>query len=87
MKQFSVALSGLTLTGSSATFGLGGAILNLENLSLTNCTLVDNSAAEVGGILNAAGSMMLLNTIVADSTSGGDVFNEDTLEGSNNLIE
>ena len=59
-------------------------------VTLTDCTLADNSAAEGGGGLDnvsrfPTSTATLNNTIVAGSTSGGDIAG--TVSGSNNLID
>src|SRR5579875_2510435 len=75
--DLSVALSGLTLTGGGGF--LGGAILNLANLLLTNCTLADNSADFGGGIFNVFGTAELANCTLANNSAdfdGGGIFNE-----------
>ncbi len=72
-----VAISGLTLTGGDVPFadldGKGGAIRNLENLTLTGSTLSGNSAGNVGGgIFNDNGTATITNsTFIGNSAEGG----------------
>ncbi len=78
-------VSNSTLSGNSATYG-GGGIDNGGTLTVINSTLSNNSANNGGGIVNTV-TLTLNNTIVANSASGGDVFDRGTLTGSHNLIE
>jgi parallel beta-helix repeat protein len=83
-------LTNCTLSGNTAGVS-GGGLECFETggpVTLTNCTLSANSATSGGGIHNE-GTLTLNNTIVANSTSGGDVVivGGSTLTGSNNLIE
>jgi hypothetical protein len=80
-----------TVTNSTfagnASLSSGGGIYNMSGGTLTvmNSTLSGNSAATSGGgIFNNGGTATLTNTIVANSTSGGDTFG--TIDGTNNLI-
>ena len=76
-----------TLAGNSATFGGGGGIYNGGTLTVTSSTLAGNSATHGsgGGIYNQASTTVTLtSTIVATSTSGGDL--SGTFTGGNNLI-
>jgi len=61
-----------TFSGNSAT-PWGGGIYNEGSLTITNSTFSGNSAVSGGGIYKrtAYGTLTLLNTIVASSTSGG----------------
>jgi parallel beta-helix repeat protein len=82
-------LTNCTMSGNTA--GIGGAIYNYDRggtLALTNCTLSGNAASvSGGGIFNILyGTMTLNNTIVANSPTGGDVYNDGTVSGSHNLI-
>lgn len=75
-----------TLSDNTAAF-IGGGIFNLGTLRLTNNTLSDNSAGDGGGIYND-GALSYLNTIVANSISGGDCSNlGDITLNTNNLVE
>ena len=55
-------------------------------MTLTNCTLADNSANSGGGIINRY-TATLKNNIVANSLNGTDIVNQRLLSGSNNLVE
>jgi hypothetical protein len=64
-----------TLYGNSAAFG--GGILSFSHLSLIHSTLSGNSAAEPGGgVALYEGDFHYANTIIANSTSGGDCYFE-----------
>jgi len=59
-------------------------------LTATNVTLSGNSSASGGGleVYNANGTVNLINTIIANSVSGGDCVNNGTMATNNsNLIE
>jgi predicted outer membrane repeat protein len=64
----------------------GGAIENDEGtVTLTNCTIADNSAPEGAGSDNT-GTMRFLNTIIAGNTTGANCANAGTLtDGGYNL--
>jgi hypothetical protein len=86
-----VVLDNCTLFGNSAgPFGGGGIFNDYGTATLANCTLSGNSANNGGGgIRNYVGTVTLNNSIVANSLSGGDIFNANywaTLQGSNNLV-
>ncbi|MEJ5224922.1 MAG: S-layer homology domain-containing protein [Anaerolineales bacterium] len=67
----------------------GGALWNFGDLSVLNSTLSANSATSLGGgIFNGStGKLTLKNTIVANSTGGGDCANAGDVRANNNLIE
>lgn len=72
-QEIDVTLSGVTLTGGD-TSDPGGAIFNVENLTITNSTIRDNSAQAGGGVFNFGGDMIVTNSTIAGnsvSTSGG----------------
>jgi predicted outer membrane repeat protein len=57
-------------------------------VTITNSTFSGNSAGFSGGAIASSGTLTLKNTIVANSTSGGDCSNFGTVSPSNNnLIE
>jgi len=58
-------------TFSSNNASWGGGIINWGTLAVTNSTLSGNSGSDGGGIYNI-GTATLKNTIVANSTAGGD---------------
>lgn len=90
-----VSISGLTLTNGS--FTNGGAIDNLEDLSLTDVTLTGNHASNDGGAIHNTGSLTITNSTITDNTShdaGGAIDNDGasrlTISGStleNNVSE
>ncbi len=65
LSAINVGISGLTLTGGDVT-GSGGAILSNENLTVSDSTVIDNSATEGGGgIYSAAGSLTITRSTVS----------------------
>jgi uncharacterized protein YjbI with pentapeptide repeats len=65
-----VSISGLTLTGGDRAFG--GAIQNVENLTVSSCALIGNSSSNStssGGAISSSGSGAAL-TIVNSTISG-----------------
>ncbi|MFN6051498.1 MAG: choice-of-anchor Q domain-containing protein, partial [Planctomycetia bacterium] len=76
-----------TVSGNSA--GQGGAIANSGGtVIVTNSTVSGNSANQGGGIANT-GTLNIANTIIANSTSGGDYLSSGGTIGTNtnNLVE
>ena len=88
-----VTVTNSTLSGNTARFG--GGIWNNGTLTLTNSTLSGNSASinGGGGIYNrgiglSRGTLNIANTIIANSTSGGDYAGGGTIGiNTNNLVE
>lgn len=79
-----VTIANSTLSGNSASFG-GGINNGSNTVTVTNGTLSGNSASTSGGaIYNSGGTVTLKNTIVADSTAGGNCGGTIT-DGGNNL--
>ncbi len=78
-----------TFYNNSAGTGGGGGIYNDGTLNVTNSTFSGNSAGSGGGIRVTSGTATLKNTLIANSTSGGDCVNSVPLSGTNdnNLIE
>jgi predicted outer membrane repeat protein len=80
-----------TLTITNSTFSgnranTGGAIYNDGTLTITNSTFSDNSAAYAGGgIEHNSGTTTVRNSIVANSTSGGNCSGD--IGGANNLAD
>jgi CSLREA domain-containing protein len=74
--QKSLQISNSTLSGNLAAYG-GGAVLNSINGSMLmiNCTLSGNSANNGGGLHNV-GSLDFANTIIANSVSVSDCWND-----------
>ena len=84
-----MTVSNSTFSGNSAGYA-GGGICNLGPLSagtaltVTNSTLSDNSSVEGGGIYNGFDNTLTLeNSIVANSSNGGNCFGPIT--GAGNL--
>jgi CSLREA domain-containing protein len=74
-----------TFSGNSAT-GIGGAIMTINDLTMQNSTISGNSALLDGGLHVDSHVTNLVNTIIANSTSGGDC--SGTLAtNTNNLVE
>ncbi len=70
--QLDVTISGLTLTGGDIT-GFGGAIINSENLILTDAILSGNSASnDGGGIYNENGTANVTSSTIAGNSAGDD---------------
>ncbi len=73
-------LTNVTVSGNTAALG-GGGVVNggviiqgnafRTNMEMTNVTINGNSSPDGGGILNGVGDIMLRNTIIANSPSGG----------------
>ena len=88
------AITNCTFSGNSATsqtgpvpgFGLGGGVYNYATVTITNCTFSGNTAdSEGGGVYGyIEAEATLRNTIVANSTSGGNCADSIT-DGGNNL--
>ena len=71
--QINVAISGMTLTGGD-TAESGGAIRNLENLTLNDSTVSGNAASDGssfgGGIYNYVGTLDITNSTISGNTAG-----------------
>jgi len=82
-----------TFSGNSAgVTGSGGGIYNVAgfvSITITNSTFSGNSAgSQGGGIYTAGGTFNYANTIIANSTSGGDCATDGTVGVNiNNLVE
>ncbi len=91
-----VAISGLTITGGlggRVTFGtltriLGGGIANTGTLTVTNSTIVGNSAADFGGGINNLGTLTVTNSTISgnDAAVGGGISNGGRLTVTNSTI-
>jgi hypothetical protein len=67
-----ITVSNSTISGNTAN-NSGGGINNYEGtINLTNATLSGNTATYGGGFCNLNGTLNIANTIIANSTSGGD---------------
>ena len=71
--QFDVSISGLTLTGGDVD-GDGGAILSLENLTVTHSTISGNSAMFGGGGIYGGysynGNVTVASSTISDNSAG-----------------
>ena len=83
----STTVANSTFSGNTAY--VGGSIANSGGtLNVTNATFSGNTASFGGGIYNTGTLATLANTILANSTSGGDCRNAGTITAEkNNLIE
>ena len=67
-----LTLKGLTLRGGSVSLGQGGGIVNNQGtVTLTNCSLTDNTAGNSGGGIDNQGGagLQMQNTILALNTA------------------
>ena len=78
-----------TFSGNSAAGSGGGIYNNGGTLAITNSTFSGNSAVTSGGgIYNNGGALNYANTIIANSTFGGDCAGTGTIGTNiNNLVE
>ena len=74
----SVAMAGLTISGGTVSGSIGGGIANAGTLSLTNCTVANNSAVAVTGVVSGdgggianTGTLSLTNCTIAYNTAAG----------------
>ena len=72
-----LTLTNTTVSGNNAGNRAGGianigGIGDSPSVTLTNSTISGNSASEGGGVMNQGGSIVLVNTIIAKNTPGGD---------------
>ena len=86
--QGNLTISNSTLAQNSASplqghGGIGGGILNAGTLTISNSSLSGNSGILAGGIGNDSGTATLQNSIVANSTSGGNCSGTMTSNGYN----
>ena len=83
-----VSLFGLTLVGGTA--GDGGGISNAGTLTVSSCTISNNSADSDGGGIFNAGTLTVSNCTIANNSAdfgdGGGIFNAGTLTVSNCTI-
>ena len=102
--ESAVAIDGITIAGGSSQVGTpeaqndsnpgqGGGILNLENLTLDNAIVRDNSAFSTGGGVYSEGTLVVSNSAIynnsADSvfgSSGGGIANAGTATISQSTI-
>ncbi len=74
----SVAMAGLTISGGAISGSNGGGIANAGTLSLTNCTVADNAAVAVTGVVSGdgggianTGTLTMTKCAVAYNTAAG----------------
>lgn len=85
VKDGSPTLTNVTISGNTATSTGGGIVHLKDTFTLNNVTFSGNAASSGGGgIRRGGGTVNLLNTIVANSTSGGDCSGT-VVDGGNNL--
>ncbi|MBK9923775.1 MAG: sortase [Anaerolineales bacterium] len=76
-----------TISSNSVSNSGGGIDNNSGTTTVTNSTISGNSA-NIGGGINNFGMLNFANTIIANSTSGGDCANANTIgTDTNNLVE
>jgi predicted outer membrane repeat protein len=83
-------LTNVTFSANSADFSGGGMYNTESNAMLKNVTFSGNSANDGGGMYNLNSSLALINTIIANSPSGGDCVNDSSGLSDwtyNNLVE
>ncbi len=75
------ALQNLTIEDGNNTGGNGGGIANSGTLTVTDCTLNDNSASNEGGGIYSAGTLTVSGSTFSSNTasSGGALYSEATL--------
>lgn len=71
--SIAVAISGLTLINGNGSSSDGGAIRNVEALTMTNATLSGNSTGNVGGGIFNFGTLTLTSSTVSDNSATGSV--------------
>ncbi|HEX5688570.1 MAG TPA: choice-of-anchor Q domain-containing protein, partial [Roseiflexaceae bacterium] len=67
-------LTNATISGNSAKSG--GGLFNLANATLTNVTISGNTGTIIGGAVSNFRTLTLKNTIVANSASSGNCYND-----------
>ena len=73
IQQRTAALTNSTISGNSGSSAGGGIINNVGTIALQSSTVTENGAPVGGGVRRlGSGGITLTNTIVANSTSGGD---------------
>ena len=84
-----VSLSDLTLTNGMSS-DIGGAIINQENLQITNSTITGSTAETRGGAIYNSGNLVVRDSIVSDSRvnqrSGGGIFSNGDLSIQNSIV-
>jgi hypothetical protein len=67
-----LSINNSTLSNNSADIGGGGVYAEYGSAAISGSTIAGNGAGEGGGLLNFWGELHVVNTIIADSSSGGD---------------
>lgn len=82
-----LTVTNATFSSNSATYG--GGVYSFDTLTVTNSTFSGNSATTSGGGVYNTAVLTLKNTLIANSTNGGDCVTIIALSGTNNnnLIE
>jgi hypothetical protein len=70
--EATASLSGCTITGNSATGLDGGGVDNGGNLTMTRCTINDNSAADGGGLATVGGEFTLTDCTISNNSATSD---------------
>ncbi len=81
-----ITVSNSTFSGNAARYGNGGGIQNDGRLTVINSTFSRNSADYPGGSIHNRGTLTLHNTIIANSSYGGECVGT-VSSAQNNLIE
>jgi parallel beta-helix repeat protein len=77
-----------TLSGNSASDDGGGIYSHSGTITISNSTLSGNSASDMGGGIYNTSTITISNSIIANSTSGGDCVRlAGTINASYSLIE
>lgn len=74
-----VVMTNTTVSGNSLDAGAGGGIYNVGVLSMTNATVVSNTAPAFGSAIYNAGPLYARNTIIAKSPGSVQACNGDAL--------
>jgi hypothetical protein len=79
-------LINVTISGNQATNASGGGVrVDDGSVALTNVTISGTSATTGGGISRSSGSVTVINSLIANSPTGGNC--SGTISGSNNLAD
>ncbi|MEP7286477.1 MAG: choice-of-anchor Q domain-containing protein [Chloroflexota bacterium] len=83
----SMTVKGTTFVSNISSGGSGGGIFNGSTATLTNSTLIGNSASAGGGIFNSS-TLNLVNTTLTNNgaTDGGGIFQSATANVKNSLF-
>jgi predicted outer membrane repeat protein len=88
--SLSCDIENLTLaSGNSTGVGSSGAIRNMADLQLTNCTLENNTSSSYGGAIYNAGTLALSGCTLQYNTAtdrGGAIYNEESFDPKGNPV-